>query len=127
MTAQDYQQLDYAYGRARERIEELNLALNEREGQVSILTDLVITHEAEIRKLQAHATALAAIVTEHEATIQKLSFERDAQASERQMLAAKLDAVPVKEIRSAYLSAYYDGSDVLEVRDWLIEQGVELP
>ena len=126
MTAQDYQQLDYAFGKARERIEELQLALNEREGQVSILTDLVITHEAEIRKLQAHATTLAAIVTEHEATIQKLSFERDAQASERQMLAAKLDAVPLQAIAKVFNAADNDGYYNDDVAEWLMENGVKL-
>lgn len=104
VTAADYQQLDYAFGKARERIEEL---------------------QTQLKEAQAHATTLADIVIEHEATIQKLSFERDAQASERQMLAAKLDAVPLQAIAKVFNAADNDGYCNDDVAEWLMENGVQ--
>lgn len=48
MTTADIQQLDYAYGKARERIEELQAELKERDRQVVALTDRLLDCEADL-------------------------------------------------------------------------------
>ena len=75
MNKNDVQQLQYTLSKAQARNEELKLALSEREGQVAILTDLVISHEMEIRKSQEQLAAANARIAELEAQVAAVPVE----------------------------------------------------
>ena len=58
MTAQDYQQLDYAFGKARERIEELQAQLKEANAGNDALVNVVLAHEATIKDLRTQVESI---------------------------------------------------------------------
>ena len=58
MTAQDYQQLDYAFGKARERIEELQAQLKDANAGNDALVNVVLTHEATIKDLRTQVESI---------------------------------------------------------------------
>ena len=58
MTAADIQQLDYAFGKARERIEELQAQLKDANAGNDALVNVVLTHEATIKDLRTQVESI---------------------------------------------------------------------
>ena len=58
MTSADYQQLDYAFGKAKERIEELQAQLKEANAGNDALVNVVLTHEATIKDLRTQVESI---------------------------------------------------------------------
>ena len=58
MNATDIQQLDYAFGKARERIEELQAQLKEANAGNDALVNVVLTHEATIKDLRTQVESI---------------------------------------------------------------------
>ena len=58
MTAADIQQLDYAYGKARERIEELQAELKTANAGNDALVNVVFAHEATIKELRTQVESI---------------------------------------------------------------------